>query len=141
MASGSRYSFAHLYLWSVSASVASIATPLGCLLCGPLLDQFGRRIALMALNVPFALGWLTLALTPSPVYTPLLYMGRILTGIGTSKPVSCLCKIHRPAGICTSVVPPHGLDEVREECMAEIATLILPSEQAATKGDNFYNKV
>ena len=87
MACGSRHSFAHMYLLPVSASVASIATPLGCLLCGPLLDQFGRRIALLALNVPFALGWLTLAVTPSPVYTPLLYIGRILTGIGTFKAV------------------------------------------------------
>ncbi|KDR07364.1 Solute carrier family 2, facilitated glucose transporter member 8 [Zootermopsis nevadensis] len=65
------------------ASVASIATPFGCLLCGPLLDHFGRRIALLALNVPFVLGWFTLALTPSPTSTPLLYLGRILTGIGT----------------------------------------------------------
>lgn len=85
-----RHSFVHLYSLPVSASVASIATPLGCLLCGPLLDRFGRRIALLALNVPFALGWLTLALTPSPVYTPVLYMGRILTGLGTSKAVALL---------------------------------------------------
>lgn len=87
---GDRHSFAHLYSFPVSASVASIATPLGCLLCGPLLDRFGRRIALLALNLPFALGWLTLALTPSPVYTPVLYMGRILTGLGTSKMVALL---------------------------------------------------
>ncbi|PSN45094.1 hypothetical protein C0J52_05095 [Blattella germanica] len=65
------------------ASIASIATPIGCLLCGPLLDHFGRRMALLALNVPFLLGWITLALTPVPVVTPLLYLGRILTGLGT----------------------------------------------------------
>ncbi|KAJ9592466.1 hypothetical protein L9F63_015882, partial [Diploptera punctata] len=65
------------------ASIASIATPLGCLLCGPLLDKFGRRIALLALNAPFLLGWFTLALTPSPTNVPLLYLGRVLTGLGT----------------------------------------------------------
>ena len=65
------------------ASIASIATPLGCLLCGPLLDRFGRRVALIALNLPFLLGWATLAMTPSPVVTPLLYIGRVLTGLGT----------------------------------------------------------
>ena len=65
------------------ASIASIATPLGCLLCGPLLDKFGRRVALLALNVPFLLGWVTLALCPSPVSTPVLYLGRVFTGLGT----------------------------------------------------------
>jgi MFS family permease len=76
----------HFLLSRVSASVASIATPFGCLLCGPLLDRFGRRAALLALNVPFVLGWITLALIPSPMFTPLLYLGRILTGVGACSP-------------------------------------------------------
>ncbi|XP_069699239.1 facilitated trehalose transporter Tret1-like isoform X2 [Periplaneta americana] len=68
---------------TIPSSIASIATPIGCLLCGPCLDRFGRRVTLLALNVPFMLGWLTLAFIPSPVSTPLLYLGRILTGLGT----------------------------------------------------------
>jgi MFS family permease len=85
-----------LRLSPVSASVASVATPFGCLLCGPLLDRFGRRVALLALNLPFSLGWLTLAFTPTPVYTPLLYLGRILTGIGMHNGLEHM--VQRPSG-------------------------------------------
>nr|CAD7577763.1 unnamed protein product [Timema californicum] len=67
----------------MSASIASIATPIGCLICGPLLDRFGRKITLLAITPCFFLGWLILAVSPSPCPIGILYLGRILTGLAT----------------------------------------------------------
>ncbi|XP_067005182.2 facilitated trehalose transporter Tret1 [Anabrus simplex] len=66
------------------ASISSIATPVGCLLSGPLLDGLGRKRTMMALNAPFLLGWVLLAAAPStssPVAQ--LYTGRVLTGFAS----------------------------------------------------------
>ncbi|PSN35073.1 Facilitated trehalose transporter Tret1 [Blattella germanica] len=65
------------------ASILSIATLFGCLLCGPLLDSIGRRKTLILMNAPFIIGWLLLCVAPSPAPLWLLYIGRILTGIGS----------------------------------------------------------
>ncbi|XP_069699279.1 solute carrier family 2, facilitated glucose transporter member 8-like isoform X2 [Periplaneta americana] len=65
------------------ASIASVTTPVGCLVAGPLLDFLGRRYTLTAVNAPFLLGWLVLCLTPDASYLWLLYIGRVLTGLGT----------------------------------------------------------
>ncbi|XP_054266048.1 facilitated trehalose transporter Tret1-2 homolog isoform X2 [Macrosteles quadrilineatus] len=67
------------------ASLASIATPVGCLLSGHLLDRFGRRTALLVISAPLILGWLLIGLSPSLIQ---MYLGRISTGIGTG-----LCSI------------------------------------------------
>ncbi|KAJ4427043.1 hypothetical protein ANN_26842, partial [Periplaneta americana] len=64
-------------------SIASVTTPVGCLVAGPLLDFLGRRYTLTAVNAPFLLGWLVLCLTPDASYLWLLYIGRVLTGLGT----------------------------------------------------------
>ena len=60
----------------------SVATVVGCLLCGPLLDLLGRRKTLLIMNAPFIIGWIILCVTPSPAPLSVLYLGRILTGIG-----------------------------------------------------------
>ncbi|KAK3908861.1 Facilitated trehalose transporter Tret1 [Frankliniella fusca] len=70
------------------AGVAALATPVGCLLSGWLLDRLGRRAALLWQNVPALLGWLLIAL---PLDETLgrdhglgaVYVGRILTGLAT----------------------------------------------------------
>lgn len=66
----------HVFL----ASLASIATPVGCLVSGHLLDLFGRRTSLLLISLPMIIGWLLIGLNPS---LPQLYLGRISTGIGT----------------------------------------------------------
>ncbi|KAJ9592465.1 hypothetical protein L9F63_015881 [Diploptera punctata] len=62
------------------ASLASIATPIGCLVSGPLLDRWGRKVALFAVNVPATAGWLLLATSPDLTQ---VYAGRLLTGLST----------------------------------------------------------
>ncbi|PSN45089.1 hypothetical protein C0J52_05093 [Blattella germanica] len=65
------------------ASIASIATPFGCLMAGPILDAIGRRYMILLVNIPFILGWLVLCLSPDDAPLWLLFIGRILTGLGT----------------------------------------------------------
>lgn len=62
------------------ASVATISTPIGCILSGPILDAFGRRFALLIINVPAIIGWLCIAIKPSLL---LIYIGRAFTGLAT----------------------------------------------------------
>lgn len=64
----------------------SIATPIGCLLSGPILDRRGRRMALALVNLPCLAGWLLIAFSPvfwasNPMPLSLIYAGRILTGV------------------------------------------------------------
>lgn len=65
----------------VSASLASISTPIGCLLTGVLLDRFGRRSTLLLLNLPCVLGWLLIAFASGSSTLGMIYAGRIFTGI------------------------------------------------------------
>ncbi|XP_063218759.1 facilitated trehalose transporter Tret1-2 homolog [Bacillus rossius redtenbacheri] len=65
------------------ASLAAISTPFGCILSGPILDRLGRRVAMLAVNAPCLLGWLLLAAAPRHSgATTLIYLGRVLTGLG-----------------------------------------------------------
>ncbi|KAG8244332.1 hypothetical protein J6590_026171 [Homalodisca vitripennis] len=63
------------------SSVASISSPVGCLLGGPLVDKLGRRTGLQVLNLPNIAGWVLLSLVPFPFQSvyPLI-AGRMLTG-------------------------------------------------------------
>ncbi|XP_034240027.1 facilitated trehalose transporter Tret1-like isoform X2 [Thrips palmi] len=72
------------------AGVSALATPVGCLLSGWLLDRLGRRPALLWQNVPALLGWLLLAVPADSLGLPgkahglgAVYFGRILTGLAT----------------------------------------------------------
>ncbi|KAG8231748.1 hypothetical protein J437_LFUL012026 [Ladona fulva] len=77
------------------ASVASVTTPIGCLLAGALCEKLGRRGALLAVNIPCFIGWLLIAFVPQTTSPggilggggsapmALLYTGRALTGLAT----------------------------------------------------------
>lgn len=60
------------------ASLATISTPVGCLLSGPLLDSLGRKFGLLIINIPAVIGWLFIAIKPSLLF---MYIGRFLTGL------------------------------------------------------------
>ena len=68
-----------------AASVASIATPIGCFASGPICDKFGRKASLMSVNVVTFLGWAIITLAyqiPEHQYSIIL-AGRLLTGMST----------------------------------------------------------
>jgi len=60
------------------ASLATIATAVGCLISGPIIDKYGRKKGLLSLNIPAFIGWLFVCISPSFVT---LCIGRVLTGI------------------------------------------------------------
>ncbi|RZF43453.1 hypothetical protein LSTR_LSTR001714 [Laodelphax striatellus] len=60
------------------ASLSSISTPIGCLVCGPMIDGWGRATTIKIINLPFILGWILIALYQNLV---LIYIGRIICGI------------------------------------------------------------
>ncbi|XP_044261140.1 facilitated trehalose transporter Tret1-2 homolog [Tribolium madens] len=67
------------------ASIASLATPFGCLFSGPISDKFGRRRAMYCVNIFCFIGWLLIAWAyywPQHQYVILLF-GRLLTGLST----------------------------------------------------------
>jgi len=63
------------------ASVLSISQIAGCLLCGVVLDEFGRRKSLILLFVPFVIGWVIQCAVPQPLNVALLFIGRVITGV------------------------------------------------------------
>jgi MFS family permease len=67
--------------FSVSASVFSISQIAGSLLCGVLLDEFGRRKTLILVAVPYVIGWAILCAVPQPLNVALLFIGRVITGV------------------------------------------------------------
>ncbi|CAG9772734.1 unnamed protein product [Ceutorhynchus assimilis] len=67
------------------ASIASLATPLGCLVCGPIADRYGRRCSIAVVNITAFLGWVIVG---SAFYLQqhqyeVLLVGRFLTGLAT----------------------------------------------------------
>ncbi|TGZ51195.1 Facilitated trehalose transporter Tret1 [Temnothorax longispinosus] len=61
-----------------AASVHSLATPIGALLSGPLLDAIGRRGCLQLSVIPLCIGWLIIGLSRS--VTSIL-VGRVICGL------------------------------------------------------------
>ncbi|XP_017878764.1 facilitated trehalose transporter Tret1-2 homolog isoform X2 [Ceratina calcarata] len=66
-------------LGSWIASVHSLATPIGSLTSGPLLDAIGRRGSLQFSGVPLFLGWFFMGFARN---IPCLLVGRIILGFG-----------------------------------------------------------
>jgi len=63
------------------ASVLSISQIAGCLLSGVVLDEFGRRKAIILLSVPFVIGLAIQCAVPQPLNVALLFIGRVITGV------------------------------------------------------------
>ncbi|XP_052861793.1 facilitated trehalose transporter Tret1-2 homolog [Anopheles cruzii] len=60
------------------ASVHSLATPIGSFASGPIMDQWGRRPAILLAIVPLFAGWVLLATASSHF---LLLLGRVVAGV------------------------------------------------------------
>lgn len=63
------------------ASVTAMAYPFGALAVGPIMDKYGRRPALLSINLVSFFGWLLLSVNTSTPAIFKLITGRILTGI------------------------------------------------------------
>lgn len=75
-----------------------MATPVGCILTGWLMDVIGRRKAILVTQIPVFCGWLLIAFATN---LPMIYIGRMLTGLGSGM-------IGAPARVYTSeVTQPH----------------------------------
>lgn len=61
-----------------TASVHSLATPVGSLLSGPLLDAIGRRGSLQLSAIPLCIGWLIIGFSKSVIT---ILIGRVVCGI------------------------------------------------------------
>ncbi|KAJ0179720.1 hypothetical protein K1T71_004311 [Dendrolimus kikuchii] len=61
------------------ASVLSLASPVGCIFCGFLLDRFGRRFAIVSCQIPMTVGWIYIGLAKKALD---IIIGRIITGVG-----------------------------------------------------------
>lgn len=59
--------------------------PIGCLISGPLLDKFGRKITLYAVNAVSIIGWIFIAAASNDRYWMyvMLLIGRAITGMAT----------------------------------------------------------
>jgi MFS family permease len=71
------------------ASIASFATPAGCLFGAYMMDHFGRKFALIFLSIPCILGWLMVGTTgflaghiSNNNALNIIYCGRMLKGFG-----------------------------------------------------------
>ncbi|XP_043483704.1 facilitated trehalose transporter Tret1-like [Leptopilina heterotoma] len=62
------------------ASLGVISNPVGALMAGIMAEFFGRKSAIAVATLPHIAGWLIIAFSTS---VPLLYAGRIVSGIGT----------------------------------------------------------
>ncbi|XP_053676936.1 facilitated trehalose transporter Tret1-2 homolog [Anopheles nili] len=80
------------------ASLSAIGTPIGCLLSGYVMDNFGRKKALIVTQIPTIIGWIVIACASN---VGMLYAGRVLTGFGSGM-------VGAPARVYTSeVTQPH----------------------------------
>lgn len=80
------------------ASLASLSTPVGCILGGYLSDKIGRKKTLIVTEIPLILGWAVIALASR---IEMIYIGRLLCGLGSGI-------VGAPARVYTSeVTQPH----------------------------------
>lgn len=64
---------------TISASIHSAATPIGSFVSGSIMNQWGRKMALLFSIFPLMSGWVVIALSQSHM---MLLLGRVIAGIG-----------------------------------------------------------
>lgn len=68
-----------LYIF-VTASIAPIATPIGAVFAGSVLERLGRKTTLLIINIPGVIGWLLIAFAYGDATLILIYIGRFIAG-------------------------------------------------------------
>ena len=66
---------------SFTASIAPLCALLGCLLISLPMQLYGRRLTLIGSSIPFMLGFFMMGMSHYANSVPLLFCGRILTGL------------------------------------------------------------
>ncbi|CAK9815689.1 Facilitated trehalose transporter Tret1 [Anthophora plagiata] len=113
-------------LGSWIASVHSLATPIGSLMSGPLLDGIGRRGSLQFSAVPLSVGWIIMGFANS---IPCLLVGRAMSGFAVG-----LMAV--PAQVLLGEMADPGLrgfltgNQFAFYCFALIALLLIPESPA-----------
>lgn len=83
---------------SFTASLSSVSTPFGCILSGYMLDALGRKRTIILTLMPMILGWFLISAANN---VPLIYIGRLLVGLGAGM-------VGSPARVYTGeVTQPH----------------------------------
>ncbi|XP_013201154.1 facilitated trehalose transporter Tret1 isoform X2 [Amyelois transitella] len=62
------------------ASLSAAGTPVGCIVSGYMMDNFGRKMTLVITEVPLICGWLLISMAQN---VPMIYIGRLLVGFGS----------------------------------------------------------
>lgn len=81
-----------VYKRNISASIATLPTPLGCALGGLLMETIGRKTIHMVVCIPCLVGWVLLYFSTTTTH---LLIGRFTTGI-------CLGILGPPSGVYTA---------------------------------------
>lgn len=95
------------------ASSPPVASFIGTMIAGPMLQFLGRRGTLIALTVPYIIGWLTIGFAGTSI--ALIIIGRLLTGLA--------------AGLCTAGAQLYVSECVRAEVRGTLG--FLPSMMLA----------
>ena len=77
---------------------------MGSLIAGWMVDQFGRKLSLMAFSITCTIGWLliivTVVLTEGSIFRIFIFTGRFVGGVGVG--IASLCApVSAKAGIIT----------------------------------------
>lgn len=73
-----RCNFQCIFMFNITASIHSAATPLGSLLSGVFMDNCGRKLTLQIASLPVIVGWTMIAFSRSHI---VLLLGRLIAGI------------------------------------------------------------
>ncbi|XP_022192174.2 facilitated trehalose transporter Tret1-2 homolog [Nilaparvata lugens] len=64
------------------ASLSVLTTPIGSLVCGPVMDKVGRKPGILIACALSFIGWILILFVTPQFYLPLILMARILGGLG-----------------------------------------------------------
>jgi len=90
-----------------SASLPPLCAIFGSLMIAYPMEMYGRRMTLATISVPYVLGFYLMGLSYYMDWAPLLFIGRIITGLitGASAPTSQIYVVNFPTTKISSNYP------------------------------------